>query len=282
MRSTLFRAVALIGILLIGLLASGVSGYSVLALVPSQAYLRLSQGSLVRVGSYLDEVAIPSVILMREGIEMTFASPEGNVPPVDPRSNTTHYFPASGSVPYQEALNFWNSNPSFNNPIQLTDLVVEDPDAPVGGYSIVNETLLNSFDALFIPGGHAPMIDLWPSTAVARIILHFFDANKTIAAICHGPLVLASTTLLRQPFVFNGYNMTVFSEAEEKLVEKDVWNGVRLGYYPQNVLAGWGGVMLEAAPFKENVIVDGNLITGQNPYSAEKLGRTLRDTILMG
>ena len=241
----------------------------ILVLVPSQVYLRLEHGRLVRVGSYLDEVTIPALTFVAQNWQLTFASPEGNKPALDPRSNNSHYFPASGNVTYQAALAFWRSYPSLQKPLKLRDLAVEDPDAPANATTAA----LHGFDALFIPGGHAPMIDLWPSTAVARILLHFIDTKKVIGAVCHGPVVLASTTLLRAPWDLAGRNMTVFSKPEEQFMEKTVWKA-RMGFYPSDILSRAGGNVQEGAPFVPHVVVDGRLVTGQNPSSAPLFAST--------
>jgi putative intracellular protease/amidase len=244
-------------------LAISVAATNVLVLMPSQAFLRLEKGTFVRSGSHLNEVTIPAMFMRNVGFHLTVATPQGNKPPMNPQSNTSSDFP--NTTLYNDAVKFWNTDPALNNPIPLSFLAVEDPEAPI------NSTLplLDTFDGLFIPGGHAPIIDLFSSTAVARILAHFVDHKKPIGAICHGPLVLASLSLLRTPWDFEGKNMTVFSTVEEKVAEKSLLKG-KLGFYPQEVLENLGGNMAEAAPMSSNVVVCGFLITAQNPPSAEE------------
>lgn len=242
---------------------------NVLVLLGSEAFLRIDGGSRHPVGAFFDEVSIPSLALIRSGFNLTMATPQGNKPPVDQRSNSSRYFGGNATL-YNEALQFWASYPSLNNPLRLTQLAVEDPRLPVNATT----PLLSQFDYLFIPGGHGPLIDLYSSTSAARIVIHFVDHQKPIGAICHGPLILTTTALLRQPWDFAGKNMTVLSTVEEKLSEEFVFNGT-IGFYPQVVMQALGGNMVEGLPFSSNVVVDGLLITGQNPFSADAFARTI-------
>ena len=54
----------------------------------------------------------------------------------------------------------------------------------------------DDFDALVIPGGFAPDF-LRRQEGVIKLVRHFAEQGKPIAAICHGPWVLCSTTALR-------------------------------------------------------------------------------------
>ena len=189
--------------------------------MPSVAYLRLQGGSQVRVGSYLDETMYPVTALMDAGHQFAVATPEGNPPILDPRSCNVSYFVNASDQ--QRALKLWNTLPAFQDPWRIRDLAPENvlsnttcansssPSQPLpwNVSTAVDERVLSTFDALFIPGGHAPMIDLWPSDAVARIILYFVDTKKLIVSICHGPTVLASTSIFRAPWPFANINMTL-------------------------------------------------------------------------
>lgn len=53
-----------------------------------------------------------------------------------------------------------------------------------------------SYDALLVPGGRAPeYLRLYPEVIAA--VRHFFDANKPVAAICHGAQMLAAAGVLK-------------------------------------------------------------------------------------
>ncbi len=91
------------------------------------------------------------------------------------------------------------------------------------------------YDALVIPGGRAPEY-LRLNQRVLEIAKHFMDTNKPIAAICHGPQILAAANLL------NGKHMISYPAVG-----------------PECKLAGanYGEVSKGA----DNAVTDGNLIT---------------------
>jgi putative intracellular protease/amidase len=127
------------------------------------------------------------------------------------------------------------------------------------------------FDAVFYPGGHGPLFDLAEDPSSRALIENFHAAGKPVVAVCHGP---CASRHVRdsdgQPLVA-GKRVTGFTNEEERavgrvevspfLVEDDL---IRLGGHYEKV-GKW-------LPF---VIVDGQLITGQNPASAEVAARTL-------
>ncbi len=123
-----------------------------------------------------------------------------------------------------------------------------------------------AYDAVFIPGGHGPMQDLAVNPDVARVLDALLDTpNKVVASVCHGP---ASFLAARRPDgspLFAGRTLTAFTDEEE----------TQAGFAPK---APWllenrlraDGAHFDAGPaWAPHVVVDGNLITGQNPASAE-------------
>ncbi len=90
----------------------------------------------------------------------------------------------------------------------------------------------SEYDGLVIPGGRLPeYIRTYP--AVERIVKHFFEENKPVAAICHGPLVLTAYGLAK------GRKMTAYM-----VLKYDV--------------EGAGAEYLD-----QEVVVDGNLVTSR-------------------
>lgn len=95
------------------------------------------------------------------------------------------------------------------------------------------EIELDSFDALVIPGGRAPEY-LRLDKRVLEIVQHFAQANKPIAAVCHG------TQLLTAAGVLKGRSCTGYPTVEPEV------NAV-------------GGTYVETSA--NDVVVDGNLVT---------------------
>ena len=58
-----------------------------------------------------------------------------------------------------------------------------------------SEIRAEDYDALLLPGGQAPAA-LRQDTQVLALVRHFFAAGKPVAAICHGPQVLAAAGVL--------------------------------------------------------------------------------------
>jgi len=259
---------------------------------------------MVRVGSYLDETMIPVMALLDNNCTVALATPQGTGPIMDSNSNKSDNF--ASEEEYKRALHLWYHLPAFSHswdseildldplsdheralhpwhhlhtftrPLKVSELASPYPDGSIDEVS----PKLDQFDALFIPGGHAPIVDIWPSPAVGRIIYHFHSRSKIVAAICHGTIALASVSLFEdKKWPFKGKEMTVFSKGAEKQVEK-MW-GHKLGFYPEEVLKDLGAKLKQAKPFAPNLIIDSsaNLITGQNPASATLLAEALVETL---
>jgi len=219
--------------------------------MPSLNYLTLVGGIQVEVGYYLDEFYWTAKALANANYDVLIITPQGNSPPMDPVSNNTRYF--SSEQDWEDALAFVNS---FKPLLQ-----------PVAMWSFFQESFhVEDFVGVFVPGGHSPLIDLMGNPTVGQILLEFVQADKPTGFICHGPIVAISMALLG-PFPFVNRNMTVISTAED-IKKEELWNAT-IGYYPDKVLAAHGANVLIAPPFTSHVVVDGNLVTGQNPQSAE-------------
>ena len=143
--------------------------------------------------------------------------------------------------------------PGFHNPVALSDLSDEQ---------------LAAFDAVFAPGGHGPMVDLADNPDVARLLVALHRRGAPIAALCHGPaLLLSAPERADGQWLFDGYRMTCFTDEEEDQTEAG-----RLGmaWYLDTALKNAGAVFDDGpSAWASHVVVDRNLITGQNPGSTE-------------
>jgi putative intracellular protease/amidase/ribosomal protein S3 len=145
----------------------------------------------------------------------------------------------------------------------------------------IEEAELNQFDVVFIPGGHGPMVDLYNNEKVGEIITHINSKNGTVGALCHGPAALMSTTAKNGDgsWLFEGYKMTVFTDEEELQTRP---GKLGIPWYLEGSLRNLGGVLDTAtAPWTSHVVVDRNLITGQNPASAEATADAIIDRLSM-
>jgi len=158
--------------------------------------------------------------------------------------------------------------------------------------SVVSEGT-DGYVGLFIPGGHAPMVDLIQDKNLGTILTSFHNSGRTTGIICHGPIVLLSTlpdsvafqkaliagdgtaSSLAKNWPYAGYHVTIFSTGEEEALEGPKGLGGYVQFYPVNALAEAGAHVDTFTNWHPNVVVDRELITGQQPMSAEEFGNTL-------
>jgi putative intracellular protease/amidase len=260
-----------------GITAASVSGASaqhgkrrILVVLSSETTLPLKDGKTFETGYYLNELVDPAMRFKDAGYELVFANPKGNTPQVAADSINKTYF-GDSEERLQAAVKFQKTLSGLDHPLALRQAIE-------GG--------LDQYKAVFVPGGPAPMIDLMASPELGKILIYFHEHNKTTILLCHGPVALASATsdpiayqkALRSGDVdtarkiaaewpYAGYNMTIFSDAEEKIAAQYVFKGDPL-FFPQDALQIAGGNISNATEaWQPHAIADRELITGQNPAS---------------
>ncbi|SFN55233.1 Putative intracellular protease/amidase [Pseudomonas sp. NFACC24-1] len=271
--TTLATSVVLAGI--------GVAAHAdnVLVVLSDSDHLDLNNGKVFSTGFYFNELLQPVKLLLDAGHHVTFATPQGKAPTLDRSSVDKMYF---------------NNDPAQLQRYQtlLAQLnITSATDSPVISLARVEQIGLEKYDALYIPGGHAPMQDLLTSAPLGRVLTHFHDKGKTTALVCHGPIALLSTLPDAQGFVgqlatkgqasapsnwiYAGYKMTVISNQEEELAKGLLGDG-SMKFYPQTALQQAGGqYSSNTSPWTSHVVTDRELITGQNPASALAVGQAL-------
>jgi putative intracellular protease/amidase len=136
------------------------------------------------------------------------------------------------------------------------------------------EDRIEEFDAVFVPGGHGPMVDMAFDPVVGRVLRRLHERSRTIATLCHGPAaLLAAGEDTEGKWLFDGYRMTAFSDEEEAGTEAG-----RLGmaWLLESALKNAGGVFDDApAAWNSHVVVDRNLITGSNPMSSDAIAEAV-------
>lgn len=195
-----------------------------------------------KTGFWFEEMSTPYYEFKDRGFEVDIASIKGGKVEADPESVNKEI----QSV--QRFLSDQNSVMKIEKSIPITELNVE------------------SYQAVFLSGGHGTMWDFYPNPDLEKILQHFIEENKVIAAVCHGPAALLN--LKNEdgaPFVENK-KMTAFTNKEEVLAKKATIVPYMLETELKDRKANFKGTMI---PFKKNIVQDGNLITGQNPNSSE-------------
>eukprot|EP00898_Chlorokybus_atmophyticus_P006521 jgi/Chlat1/6870/Chrsp51S00511 len=239
---------------------SGSKG-KVLVIVPSESLLRLANNKEVTTGFFLKELGQPLIRILEAGYSVEFANPSGNAPPMDPLSDNQIWFGLyfREKAKEKQLLEQMKVDSNFANPKKFADLTEED---------------LNQYVGIFLPGGHAPMINMWNDAELGRILLHFHNKQKPTAMICHAPVALLSTKMVEKdsPWAYQNYHVTCYSDLEEK--SNELLFGGKLPFKVETVLRENGAILEEAMPMMPKVTVDRELISGQGPTSADQLGKT--------
>lgn len=249
----------------------------VLVILSSETTMDLADGQSIETGYYLNEFGVPAKALVDAGYELVLATPKGNAPQVDKKSVSTDYFDGD-EAKMQSIQRFVASLSDIKDTASLSEILAGD---------------LSQYEAVFIPGGHAPLIDLANNPEVGEILRHFNKQGKPTAAICHGPITLLSAQVQPNSYyqaikdgekasannwIYDGYKMTIFSDPEERVFESSL-EGKKLKFYPAMAMENAGGNMAFASEWQPNVVVDRELITGQNPFSDKLLAEKLLEML---
>src|SRR6202012_4286734 len=125
-----------------------------------------------------------------------------------------------------------------------------------------------NFDTIFYVGGHGPMWDLVDNPDSIALIESFYNSGKPVAAVCHSPAVFHRVMYEGAPLV-KGKRVTGFSNSEEEAVH--LTDGVP--FLVEDELKRIGGRYEKVADWQSLAIVDGRLVTGQNPASSTAAAR---------
>lgn len=216
--------------------------------------MKLADGSTHPTGYWAEEVVASHRVLRAAGAEVDIATPGGVRPTVDAIS-----LDGRGGVDENDAREFRAYLDSLADrlgaPLSLAEVRAED------------------YDALYIPGGHAPMADLAEDPDLGRLLNEADAQGRTVAALCHGVAALLSAAREDGGFTFAGRALTSFTDEEER----QGGLGENTPYFLESRLRERGAVLDTGAAWSSKVVQDGNLITGQNPQSSKETAeRVLR------
>ncbi|MDP3670938.1 MAG: type 1 glutamine amidotransferase domain-containing protein [Telluria sp.] len=195
-----------------------------------------------KTGFWLEEFAAPYYVFKDAGAEVTLASPKGGQPPLDPKSDEPDA--------QTEATRRFKNDPAAQQALAGT--------VPLSSVSA------DRFDALFYPGGHGPLWDLANDPHSVKLIETMYAAGKPVTAVCHAPGVLRNATAPDGSPLVQGKQVTGFANTEEAAVQlSDV-----VPFLVEDALVKNGGKYRKGPDWQPYIVVDGNLITGQNPASS--------------
>jgi putative intracellular protease/amidase len=197
-------------------------------------------------GFWLEELITPYYIFADAGAQIDIVSIAGGQAPIDPRS-----LKPAGENP--------SSVERYLRDVSLqAALITTRPIDSVGS---------TMYDIVFLPGGHGTMWDLPENAALGRVIVETLVRGAVVSAVCHGPAGLVTATLPDGRPIVAGRRLTAFTDSEERAAAL-----THIVPFPlETRLRGLGARFESGADFKPFAVADGNLVTGQNPASSERV-----------
>lgn len=200
-----------------------------------------------KTGFWLAELTHPYYVIKDAGYEIDIVSITGGKAPIDPRS-------LDETDP---------DNKRFLNDAGLL--------AKVNSSKKLADALPENYQAILFSGGHGTMWDFPNNPDINRITAAIYQNNGVVAAVCHGPAALTDVKLNNGEYLISGKKFAAFTNEEEDEAKlTDV-----VPFLLQDKLIERGGKHVYASPWKNNVVADQRIITGQNPQSAHSVGKLI-------
>jgi putative intracellular protease/amidase len=199
-------------------------------------------------GFWAEEFVKPHRTFTAAGLDVTLSTPRGRTPAVDPLSFNLGYNNDDQSAVDSQKHYLDGLRDRLANTTPIADL---DPGA---------------LDVVFVVGGHGPMQDL----AVDPDLSGLFDAMltdpaKVLAAVCHGPASFLPAHRPDGTWLFRGRRLTGFSNDEET----QAGFAGNAPWLLEDRLRLAGAEYVAEPAWTPHAITDGNLVTGQQNYSAQ-------------
>src|SRR6478735_48273 len=211
----------------------------VLMAVTGADAIELTDGTAHPTGFWAEELVELHRGLVAAGHDVTIATPGGVRPPVDPGSLS-----GDGADDLRTYL--------------------DDIDGLLAQPRALGDVREGEYEAIVLPGGHGPMVDLAVDADLGRLLIDAADRDAVVGVLCHGPAGLLSAVRADGSFAFAGRRIAVFTDEEERQ------GGLGAGapYLVASRLSELGAVIEPAAPWSVEVVRDGTLVSGQNPQSS--------------
>ncbi|MDD3518075.1 MAG: type 1 glutamine amidotransferase domain-containing protein [Chromatiales bacterium] len=203
-------------------------------------------------GFYAPEAAHPWAVLRAAGFDVDFASPRGGHPPME------------GGEQDDPVLRGFLADAEVRR--KLADSLA--PEA----------VRAQDYAAILFVGGHGTMWDFPDHAGLARIAASIYEAGGVVGAVCHGPSALVNLKLSDGSLLVAGKRVAAFTDDEERAVGLDRV----VPFLLAGTLASRGATHVPAPNWQANVVVDGRLVTGQNPASADGVGREMSRLLTSG
>lgn len=216
----------------------------------------LNDGSTRPTGFWAEELIVPYDIFFDAGFDIDVATPGARQPVVDKLSLSLR-----GGV-------FPPTVKKMKKRLRELDGVLAQP-------KDLHAVDASDYDLIFFPGGHGPMEDLAYDEAVGTLVKQRIASGKMLAMLCHAPAALLAAATETDPTPFAGLKVTGLSNPEERFIP----DSSKAKWFLQDKLEKHGLEYSAGFPFRPHVVRDGNVVTGQNPQSSQKLAKTLLEVL---
>ncbi len=216
-----------------------------LAVVTSTAEMGVSGK---KTGYELTELSRAYYVFTANGFEVVIASPKGGNPPVVIDDDDVDVYDFA-------FMNDPVAQSKVKNTLALSDVVFDD------------------YQGVYFVGGKGAMYDFPDDPFIQSLLKEYHESNKVIGAVCHGPAALVNVRLSNGQSLLEGKKVSSFTNEEELFLIPDAEE--IFPFLLQNQLIENGAEFEEGTMYLENVVADGNLITGQNPWSTWALSEAI-------
>jgi putative intracellular protease/amidase len=206
-----------------------------------------------KTGFWLEELAAPYYVFKDAGAQITLASPKGGRPPLDPKSNEPNFRTDLTRRFEKDAA----AEAQLDKTLRLDSVKQED------------------YDTIFYPGGHGPMWDIAEDKNSIKLIESFLAAGKHVALVCHAPGALRHVKTAQGKPLVEGKTVTGFTDGEEE----EVGLTKVVPFLVEDELMRLGATFSKVKNWSVHTVVDGHLITGQNPASSGPTAKVLIETL---
>lgn len=236
----------------------------ILIIMTKASTLQLLDGTEHPSGFWAEEFVVPYERFVKEGYDIDLATVDGRSPTPDQGSltpQTVGYTRPVGSPDHDE-----ENVAHYREVIDSLELLRSPMDI-----ATLSRQTLSEYLGVYISGGHGAMGDLPNSPAVTQVVRWLFELDKPLAVVCHGQSALLSLRDGQGGWPLAGRRMTAFSHDEEMVTDM----AGKLPFVLQVELERLGARYQKAGSIWGSCVVqDGNLLTGQNPYSSTELAET--------
>jgi len=208
----------------------------------------------IQTGFWLSELTHALEQLDKAGLKYELASIKGGEAPID-----------NMSMNLKDTVNahYWN-NDKFRAALKNT--------------KNIDQVDASKYSAVFYAGGHGTMWDFADSKGVQKVTSKIYETGGIVSAVCHGPAALVNVKLNDGSYLVAGKKVAAFTNGEEE----ESQSTKIVPYLLETALINHGALHQVAPNWTKNVVVDGRLITGQNPASAAGVGEAVAKALTAG